>query len=186
MGERMSILGFATPAQATLFVLILISRVGDVGSTFVATPTLKMEANPLMRIGGWRLAIASLLLCLIPFYDARLGMTVLVLSLLVTASNLSKGWLMRALGEEGYGAVTAAAVQRSSLMTALAFVLVGAASVGVAGLVMVYVSGGSGTWSYWAASGVVLYAVATAFYGSLAAIGLFRRVAQLRSSEGTI
>jgi hypothetical protein len=93
---------------------------------------------------------------------------------------------MRALGEEGYGAVTAAAAQRSSLMTALAFVLVGAASVGVAGLVMVYVSGGSGTWSYWAASGVVLYAVATAFYGSLAAIGLFRRVAQLRSSEATI
>jgi predicted membrane channel-forming protein YqfA (hemolysin III family) len=68
----------------------------------------------------------------------------------------------------------AAAAQRSSLLSALAFILIGATSVGLAGLIMLLVSGGEHTWSYWAAYGVVLYALATAFYGSLAAIGLFR------------
>jgi hypothetical protein len=159
----------------TLAVLILLARLGDIGSTYLATPTLAMESNPLMRFGGWRLAALTVLACLIPYFSAPLGLTMLVLSLLVTGSNLSKGWLMRSLGEDGYQTVLRSAVTRSSLGAALAFVLGSAASVGLAGAIMMFVSGGSDTWGYWAASGVTVYAFAMAVYGSLSAVRLFRR-----------
>lgn len=161
----------------TLAVLILIARLGDIGSTYLATPTLAMEANPLMRFGGWRLAALTVLACLIPYCSAPLGLTMLVLSLLVTGSNLSKGWLMRSLGEEGYQSMLRSAVTRSSLPVALAFVFGSAASIGLAGLIMMFVSGGADTWGYWAATGVTVYALAVAIYGSLAAFRLFRNAA---------
>jgi hypothetical protein len=163
--------------ENTLAVLIFLARLGDIGSTYLATPTLKMESNPLMRFGGWKLAALTVFACLIPYYDAQLGLTMLVLSLLVTGSNLSKGWLMRALGESDYQAMVRSAAQRSSLPAALGFAIGGAASVGLAGAVLMFASGGSDTWGYWAASGVTLYALAVGFYGTLAAIKLFRSVA---------
>jgi hypothetical protein len=164
--------------ENTLALLILVARLGDIGSTYLATPTLQMESNPLMRFGGWKLALLTVLACLIPYYDAQLGLTMLVLSLLVTGSNLSKGWLMRALGETDYQVMIRAAAQRSSLPAALGFALGGAASVGLAGAVMMFASGGSDTWGYWAASGVTLYALAMGFYGALSAVRLFRGVAR--------
>ena len=179
----MGFIGAGHNLANTLAALILVARLGDIGSTYLATPTMRMESNPLMRFGGWRLAILTLLACLIPYYSAQLGLTALILSLLVTASNLSKGWLMRSLGEEHYQVMIATAAARSSLPAALGFVLVGASSVGLAGVIMLLVSGGSGTWGYWAASGVVLYALATAVYGSLAAVRLFRQVAASRSPD---
>jgi hypothetical protein len=159
-----------------LAVLILLARLGDIGSTYLATPTLKMESNPLMRLGGWRLALLTMLACLIPYFSAPLGVTMLVLSLLVTGSNLSKGWLMRALGEEGYQAVLRTAAERSSLPVALGFVLGSAASVAFAGMILLFVSGGPESWAYWAASGVTVYALAIAVYGALSAVRLFKSV----------
>ena len=160
--------------ENTLAVLILLARLGDIGSTYLATPTLQMESNPLMRFGGWKLALLTVLACLIPYYSAPVGLTALTLSLLVTGSNLSKGWLMRSLGEEGYQEIVRAAARRSSLPAALGFVLGGAAAFGFAGLIMMYLSGGTDTWGYWAALGVGLYAAAVAVYGSLSAIRLYR------------
>ena len=172
----MGFLGAGHNLQNMLAVLILLARLGDIGSTYLATPTLKMESNPLMRFGGWRLALLTTLACLIPYYSAPLGVTMLVLSLLVTGSNLSKGWLMRALGEEGYQAMVRTAAEHSSLPVALGFVLGSAASVAFAGIILMFVSGGPNTWAYWATSGVTIYALAIAVYGTLSAVKLFRRL----------
>ena len=161
--------------ENTLAVLILLARLGDIGSTYVATPTLAMEGNPLMRFGGWWLAGITVFACLIPYFSAPLGLTMLVLSLLVTGSNLSKGWLMRALGEQAYQEVLHEAALRSSLPVALAFALGSAAAVGIAGAILLFVSGGPDTWGYWAASGVAIYALAMAIYGSLSVLRMYRR-----------
>jgi hypothetical protein len=170
----MGFLANARGVENALAVLILVARLGDIGSTYVATPTLRMESNPVMRFGGWKIAALTLIACLIPYYSAPLGLSVLVLSLLVTSSNLSKGWLMRALGESNYQSVIRLAAERSSLSVALAFVFGSAVSVGLAGLIMIFVSGGPSTWSYWAAAGIVLYALAIAVYGVLALVRTFR------------
>src|SRR5437899_12815598 len=102
-----------------LAALVLIARVGDVASTFVASPRLLLEANPLMRRMGRPLALATLLLCLVPYYYDSLGMVVLSASLLVTSSNLAKGWLMRALGEVEYHRLLLRAFRASTLRSAL-------------------------------------------------------------------
>jgi len=172
----MNVLLSGRDLQNTLAVLILLARLGDIGSTYLATPTLKMESNPIMRFGGWRLALLTVFACLIPYFDVQLGVTMLVLSLLVTGSNLSRGWLMRALGESGYQDVIRSAASRSTLPVALAFVVGGAVSIGLAGLVMIAASGGPATWAYWAAWGVGLYALAVGVYGALSTVRLFREV----------
>jgi hypothetical protein len=169
-----------TLSQHLLALGILLSRLGDVGSTYAATPNLRLEANPIMRKGGWPLAWASLLLCLIAYYDERSGIMVLVASLLVTGSNLSKAWAMRSLGEAGYEEYMTRVVRASSLAGALAFVCGSAACVAlVGGLIMAFTP--DGMVAFWAAAGMLLYAAAVAGYGSLSVVRLFRRVRRLEA-----
>ena len=42
-----------------------------------------------------------------------------------------------------------------------------------AGAVMMFASGGSDTWAYWAASGVALYGLAIGVYGAISTVKLF-------------
>src|SRR5437867_966894 len=85
-----------------LCVVILLSRLGDIGSTYLITPKLKLEANPIARKLGWGFAVATLLLCFVPYYSTALGIIVLIPSLMVSAANASKIWFVRAYGESEY------------------------------------------------------------------------------------
>jgi hypothetical protein len=87
--------------------LVFLSRVGDIGSTWLVSPKLLLEANPLVRRLGYRFAVPSLLLCLVPYYNTALGVIVLIVSLLVTASNLRGAWIIRSIGEAQYVALVA-------------------------------------------------------------------------------
>ena len=79
--------------------LVLLSRIGDVVSTRLVTPTLRLEANPIVRRLGWRFAATTLVIAVVPYFLLPLGVVVLTTSLLVAGSNLSRGWLVHALGE---------------------------------------------------------------------------------------
>ena len=81
----------ATHFEHVLCALILLGRVGDVGTTYLATPTLRLEANPIMRKLGWRFAVLTLLLCLIPYYSTALGVMVVVPSLMVSSFRTQRG-----------------------------------------------------------------------------------------------
>jgi len=83
-------------------VATLISRLGDIGTTYLVTPTLKVEANPLVRKMGWRYALATTSLALIPYYSIHGGVVVLTVSFIVCALNGSEALLARSLGEEKY------------------------------------------------------------------------------------
>jgi hypothetical protein len=85
--------------------LVLVSRIGDIGSTWLVSPKLLLEANPLVRRSGYRFAFTSLLACLLPYYITALGVIVLILALLVTASNLRGAWVIRTIGEAEYVAI---------------------------------------------------------------------------------
>ena len=52
-----------------LFVLLLVARLGDVGTTFLATPRLRLEANPIARKFGWPFALLTLGVCFLPYYS---------------------------------------------------------------------------------------------------------------------
>jgi hypothetical protein len=160
--------------EHTLAVLILISRIGDVGSTLLVTPNLRLEANPLARRFKWPTLILGFGLAFVPYYSTAFGVMALVPSLLVTASNLGRGWFARGLGEVEMLALLQRAARKSSRMIALGFVLSSAATIGLAGSVLLMLSGGAGTWAYWFALGILTYGLAIAVHGSLFVLRIFR------------
>ena len=158
--------------EHVLAILLLLARMGDVGSTYLVSPTLALEANPIARKLGWRFAWLTLLICFVPYFNTVAGLVAIVVSLFVTASNLSRGWVVRALGEAEYLRVLQRAAGASPLRVGIAFVIASAGTFASAGLMLLVISDGPETWPYWFAVGVMIYALAMAVHGC----GFLRRL----------
>lgn len=83
--------------------VLLASRGADFLSTWIATPNMVLEGNPLARKLGWKWgSLINLVLCgtfaAWPMAAIIIGTT----SVLVAARNFQAAWLMRSLGEENY------------------------------------------------------------------------------------
>ncbi|HEU4698563.1 MAG TPA: hypothetical protein VFS40_05250 [Gemmatimonadales bacterium] len=165
-----------------LAAVILLGRVGDLASTWYATPTLHLEANPLVRRFRWRLGLLSLLLALVPYYNTSLGMVVAVPSLLVTAGNLGRGWLMRALGEAEYWALLLRAARQHSRRAAMASALGAAAFFALAAGLLRLLSSPD-EWGYWFADGMLLYTAAVLVHGTAFLRRLYREAAGAEVAE---
>jgi hypothetical protein len=86
-----------------LAALLGVSRGLDFLSTWLATPNLVLEANPIARKLGWRGGIAvNLLVCLLCACWPLPAIIVMTTSVLVAARNFQSAWLMRSLGENAY------------------------------------------------------------------------------------
>jgi hypothetical protein len=156
--------------------LIFLARLGDIGSTYLATPKLKLEANLIVRKLGWWFAISSLLLCLVPYYSPGLGIVVLIPSLLVSAANTGKIWFIRAYGEREYYDLLLHLARNSRLSHALVPTLAAAIFLAVVGLILLLLSPDPGKdWGYWFGVGFLLYAFAIGFHGVLFWVRLFRK-----------
>ncbi|MBN8247848.1 MAG: hypothetical protein J0L84_10435 [Verrucomicrobia bacterium] len=80
-------------------------RFCDLGSTFLATPRLLLEGNPVARRLGWRLGLpVNVLLVAGAACWPLLAVSLTTTSLLVAARNLQSAWLMRSMGEPAYRA----------------------------------------------------------------------------------
>ena len=89
------------------YLIILVALIGarllDFASTWVATPNLLLEGNPIARRLGWRWGlVVNVLFCLGLAFWPVAGVIVVTTSLLVAARNFKGAWLMRAMGEERY------------------------------------------------------------------------------------
>jgi hypothetical protein len=83
--------------------LLLVARAADLLSTWIATPAMVLEGNPIARKLGWRWGgIVNLSLCLLLGCWPLAAVIVSTTSLLVAARNFQSAWLMRTLGEEAY------------------------------------------------------------------------------------
>lgn len=83
--------------------VVAAARAADLFSTWVATPGLELEANPLARRLGWRWGIPlNLVMTLASALWPMLAVSLATTSSLVAARNLQHAWLMRSLGETGY------------------------------------------------------------------------------------
>jgi hypothetical protein len=83
--------------------MALLGRAADLVSTYIATPHLALEGNPLARRLGWRWGIpinlaASLGIGCFP----SLAIAVTTTSALVAARNFQNAWIMRSMGEWQY------------------------------------------------------------------------------------
>lgn len=145
-------------------VVLLFARGMDFLSTWIATPNLLLEANPLARRLGWKWGMlvnlaACLGLALLPLAAVVVATT----SLLVAAHNFQSAWIMRTMGEESYRDWYLECARRTPLTVHL-FCLLGqtglAAIIGVA-LVMF---GSDSIISLGAGFGLIIYGVTVLFY----------------------
>ena len=162
--------------EHVLAVLLLISRIGDIGTTFLVTPSLRLEANPIMRKLGWPFAVATLLLCLVPYFNLTAAVMILMPFLMISAGNAGRIWIARALGEGEYHALLIRAARRSRPIEAILPICVSAGFIMLTGLVvLLFYPRPSTDWGFWIGVGIILYGVAIAFYGTLSVRRLFRQ-----------
>ncbi len=159
-----------------LAILILIGRLGDVGSTLFVTPTLRLEANPIVRRFKWPAIVLGFLLCATPYLSQPAAVAVAVPSLLVTASNLSRSWMARALGEAEMEAIVMRAAQKGSRRIALAMLWLAGVFLLAAAALLVVISG-LDSWGFWFALGLAIYGTALPLHGSLYILRVFHRAA---------
>ena len=94
---------FGSVEYLAFLLLLLFSRGMDFLSTWIATPNLILEANPIARKLRWKWGIpVNLALCLA---FARWPLTAIIISttsVLVASRNFQHAWLMRTHGEDNY------------------------------------------------------------------------------------
>ena len=154
--------------KLTLAALILISRLADIGSTYLVSPKLELESNPIVRYLKWPYAFLTLLVFVLPYWSVGAGIVVMVASLLVAASNSSKIWLARALGESEYRALIVATAARANPMPSLIFALLPALFMAILGAAVMYFYPNPDTdLGYYVGLGILGYAMVVAIYAPL-------------------
>lgn len=151
-----------------LAALILFARLGDIGTTWLATPRFMLESNPFVRRAPRVVTFLSLLVCLIPYWTPAGSLIILVPSLLVSANNAGRLWVYRAVGEEQAfrGALEAAA--RARPRAALAMLMLPPLFFAVlAGVLFLFYPEPTRDWGYWFAYGLLAYALVLLVYGPL-------------------
>jgi hypothetical protein len=137
----------------------LISRLGDIGTTFLVSPMLKLEANPIARRLGWKYIFATAGLALVPYYSIHGGIAVCTASFLAGASNASEAMLARFMGEEKYAALSREAIQKMPVLLGLALLCLPAFFFTMLGLLMLVLFPHSSTGSgFDIAMGIMLFA----------------------------
>src|SRR6185436_7941656 len=183
------IVPFGSRAYLSMLVLLVFSRGMDFLSTWVATPNLVLEGNPIAKKLGWKwgLVVNVILVTALARWPLS-AIVVATASVLVAARNFQSAWLMHSMGEHAYRDWCVARI-RETRPTLYLFCLAGntllTAGVGVAaicfsGMQLVLLGIGMG---------IVAYAVAVAFYTSLAVWRLRRahaREEQLLAAAGKL
>jgi hypothetical protein len=94
---------FASNIYWSLLGLLVFARGMDFLSTWIATPNLALEANPIAKRLGWKVGILInfLLIPLISLWPLP-AIVIITTSVFVAARNLQSAWLMRSMGETEY------------------------------------------------------------------------------------
>jgi len=174
---------FASRDYFLYALLLVFARGMDFLSTWIATPNLVLEGNPLARKLGWRwgLAVNLVLVGVLAFWPLS-AIVVATASVLVAARNFQSAWLMHSLGEEAYREWHVERV-RETRVTLYLFCLAGntllTAGVGAA---LIYFSD-LRLAPFAIGMGMVAYAVAVAFYTLLAIWRIHRAARKLQERQ---
>jgi len=156
--------------------LLLVSRGADFLSTWIATPNMVLEGNPLAKMLGWKWgSLTNLLMCGVlaawPIPAIMIGTT----SVLVAARNFQAAWLMRSLGEENYRDWYLERLRQTGLPLYLFCLLSQTVLIASVGGALIYFTDDSLV-PFAVGFGIVGYALAVTFY-TLLALWRIRRAA---------
>lgn len=108
---------FGSSSYLAMLGLLLFSRGMDFFSTWVATPNLALEGNPIAKRLGWKWgALFNLAICLIFSFWQLAAIIISTTGFLVAAHNFQSAWLMRTLGEYEYRELFASRIGRKSFL----------------------------------------------------------------------
>ena len=172
---------FGSRSYVLMWLLLFVARGMDFLSTWVATPNLVLEGNPLAKKLGWRWGIpVNLVLCFGFAFWPLPAIVISTTSALVAARNFQSAWLMRSLGEHFYREWHIERVQETSVTLYLFCLFAQTALTAGVGVAVVYFS----DWRLVPLAiglGIVAYALAVAFYTML---GIWRmRRSSIRSDR---
>jgi hypothetical protein len=159
---------FGSLPYLSFLIVLLIARGADFLSTWIATPGMVLEGNPIARKLGWRWGtLVNLGVCAGLAAWPFAAITVATTSLLVAARNLQSAWLMRTLGEEDYRAWYVHHIRQTPLLLYLFCLFGQVALISVVGGALVVFPGES--WAVLAIGvGIIAYAMAILVYTLLA------------------
>lgn len=148
-----------------LLLLLCFSRGMDILSTWVATPGLVLEGNPIAKWLGWKWGLPlNAILCLVFALWPLPAIIISTTSVLVAARNFQSAWLMRSLGEEYYRAWHVARI-RETRPSLYLFCLFGQTLLtGGVGLALLYFSSPDLLVPTAIGMGIIAYAFTVAFY----------------------
>ena len=159
---------FGSREYFLMLALLVFSRGMDFLSTWIATPNLVLEGNPLAKKLGWRWGLLLNVVMVVALALWPLSaIVVATASVLVAARNFQSAWLMHSLGEAAYREWHVQRV-RETRVTLYLFCLAGNTllTAGV-GAVLIYFSR-MRLVPFAVGMGMVAYAIAVAFYTLLA------------------
>lgn len=159
---------FGSRDYAICVLLLAFGRGMDFLSTWLATPNLVLEANPLAKRLGWRWGALVNLAVIAGFGLWPLPAVIIsTTSLLVAARNFQQAWLMRTMGEVAYRDWMSDQICGSS--RAVFLLCLAAQTLLYAGLGAALVwFGGYNVVTYGIGAGLIAYGVAVAFFTVLA------------------
>jgi hypothetical protein len=98
-----NLIPFGSRDYCLMALLLAFARGMDFLSTWVATPNLVLEGNPIAKFLGWKWgAVLNIGICLGMAFWPATAIAVSTMSILVAARNFQHAWLMRSMGEEHY------------------------------------------------------------------------------------
>lgn len=148
--------------------LLLAARGMDFLSTWIATPNLVLEANPIAKKLGWKLgALINVALCVTFAMWPLPAIVISTTSILVAARNFQSAWLMRTMGEEHYRSFMAKQMSYTPFPLYLLCLGFQTGLYLVVGLALVFF-GDPQLVPFAIGMGMVAYAIAVAFYSLLA------------------
>lgn len=169
-----------------LFLLLLaFARGMDFLSTWVATPNLVLEGNPIAKKLGWFWGIPlNVVICFALSFSALSTIVVSTTSVLVAARNFQSAWLMRSLGEEAYRDWYVSRIQETRITLYLACLAGNTLLTAAVGAAVMYFSNDLLV-PFAMGMGIIAYAVAVAFYTLLAVWRSRRAIDRMKRQEST-
>src|ERR1035438_3627643 len=159
---------FASRGYFLMLALLVFSRGMDFLSTWVATPNLALEGNPIAKKLGWKwgLLLNGMVVVVLALWPLS-AIVITTASVLVAARNFQSAWLMRSLGEDAYREWHVQRIRETRVTlhlfclagNTLLTAIVGAVLIGFSGMRLVPFAIGMG---------MVAYALAVALYSLLA------------------
>jgi hypothetical protein len=161
------LIAFASREYFVFLALLLFARAMDFLSTWVATPHLVLEGNPIARRLGWKWGIlVNLALCFGLAFSPLTAIILATTSVLVAARNFQGAWLMRSMGEHEYRFLMSEQLHRTGRRPYLLCMYAQSLLTAVVGVALVAFSG-----DYLIPAGIglglVAYGFAVAFFSTL-------------------